>query len=99
MILALMIVGVGTIVLSLIAGLISGTWLGFFTIAIGGSTSSLLFFSLARILENQEQILNQLCNREASLRASRTQEQKICSYCNHHYDADYTSCPKCGHKE
>lgn len=99
MIAALYIVGVVVIISSVIVGFSSGSFLGFIIAVAGGIGSAIIFFALARILENQGNIIYKLDRQEEIERKSRTQEKRICPKCNYIYDGDYTSCPHCGHRE
>lgn len=58
-----------------------------------------VFAALARILENQEVILNKLETQESRQRKIISKEKKVCPKCSTSYDLDYNSCPNCGHKE
>lgn len=56
---------------------------------------AVLFIALANILSNQEEILKKLDlqgNRQRKLMPT-----KVCTKCNHSYDIDCNSCPKCGY--
>jgi uncharacterized paraquat-inducible protein A len=54
-----------------------------------------LFVALANILSNQAEILNRL-DRQDNRQKLLPTEKKVCEKCNHSYDIDYKSCPKCG---
>lgn len=76
-----------------ILGIISFSW----TLLIVNSIFAVLFIALAIILGNQEKILKKL-----DLQGTRQRKllpAKVCIKCNHTYDVDYKSCPKCGYKE
>lgn len=97
MVTALYFIGAITFVISVIAGILSGSFWGFLVAVVGGLSSAIVLFALATILDNQYEILNEL-HRQLAV-ANRTIEKKACSKCNYKYDADYSSCPHCGHKE
>ncbi|NLO08969.1 MAG: hypothetical protein GX129_03755 [Clostridiales bacterium] len=54
-----------------------------------------LFVALANILSNQAEILDKL-DRQDNRQKLLPTEKKVCGKCNHSYDIDYKSCPKCG---
>ncbi|NLK99263.1 MAG: hypothetical protein GX271_01230 [Clostridiales bacterium] len=67
-----------------------------FTLLMVNGVFAVLFIALANILSNQEEILNKLDHHENKLKLLST-EKKKCTKCNHSYDIDYKSCPKCGY--
>lgn len=100
MILALYVIGAAAFVISVAAGFLSGSFVGFFIAIAGGTLSAIILFALAKILENQENILYKLAyQEEVNTKAFIQQEKKICSKCNYKYDNDYSSCPHCGHRD
>lgn len=100
MIAALYIIGVIAIIISAVAGFLSGTVLGFLISVGGGISSAVVLFALVRILENQEDIFYMLQqNQEIVARKFKSQGMKVCSKCNYKYESDSTSCPHCGYRD
>ena len=97
MITALYIIGVIAFAIPVIAGFLSGSFWGFIAAVAGGISSAIVLFALARILENQYEILNKLQYQETV--AKQSLGKKECIKCNYKYDADYSSCPHCGYKD
>jgi len=95
----LYIIGVVAFVISLVAGFSSGSLLGFFISIVGGTSSAVILFALAKIIENQENILYKLQYQEEMNRKSGNKDKKVCPKCNYKYDNDYNSCPHCGHRD
>ena len=89
--------GIFTMIIALIVGIASGSFIGAIFGIIGGITSGIIFFALAFILENQEDIIYKLNKLEEINK--KTRDKLTCNHCNHTYDDDYSSCPKCGHRE
>ena len=98
MVTLLYIIGVIILIISGIAGLYSGSFIGFLISIAGGFATTIIFFALAKILDNQETILYALANQKEKQRKHLIQEKKICSKCNKEYDFDYGSCPHCGYR-
>jgi uncharacterized paraquat-inducible protein A len=87
------------IMVSLIAGVASGSFFRFlFTVASGGITAA-IFFALAMIMGNQEDIIYRLDRQEERMRRMLTKEKVVCPKCNYEHDSDYSSCPHCGYRE
>lgn len=99
MITALMITGALVMIISLIAGFASGSFVGFLAYFGGGIVASIMFFALSKILDNQESILYRLEYIEETAKGSRAREKKVCPNCSRQYDGDRNSCPHCGHRE
>lgn len=97
MVTALYVIGAIVLIIAVVAGFSSGSFWGFLAVIAGGLSSAIILFALAKILENQYEILNKLYH-QGSI-ANRTFEKKVCLKCNYKYDIDYSSCPHCGHKE
>lgn len=68
-------------------------------VLLSGISSALIAIVLAKILVNQEEILNKLDKQDDRQRKILTIEKKVCKKCNYRYDYDYSSCPQCGNKE
>ena len=99
MIFALYAIGAIAFIISLVAGFSSGSPIGFFISLAGGASSAVILFALARILENQENILHKLQYQEEIQRRSRRQDNKVCPKCDYKYESDSTSCPHCGFRD
>jgi uncharacterized paraquat-inducible protein A len=98
MIFALYIAGAVILIISIIAGFSSGSMMGFLVAIAGGVSSALIFFALAKILDNQESILFRLYQREGEGKY-RVLEKTACPKCSYEYDSERNSCPHCGHRE
>lgn len=86
------IVIIGYAAFAPILGIIAFSW----TLLIVNSLFAVLFIALAIILGNQEEILKKL---DLQGRQRKLLPTKVCIKCNHIYDVDYKSCPKCGYEE
>jgi len=93
------IIGLGVIVFSLMGGIMTGSLLGFIAVALGGFATSMIFFALSRIIENQNIIINKLDYQYSQELKARNIDKKLCTKCNKTYDVDYTSCPHCGNRD
>ena len=69
-------VGVIVLIISIIAGIYSGAFMGFLISVAGGIASAIIFFALAKILENQEAILHKLIHQEETQSKHHKQEKK-----------------------
>lgn len=98
MIIVLYTIGIIFLIVSVIYGFAIGGVPGV-TIAISGIISSILYFALAKILGNQEEIFRRLNRIEEAPRRLMRQNNKKCENCGSSYDNDMHSCPHCGHKE
>ncbi|MDP4091235.1 MAG: hypothetical protein Q8930_18465 [Bacillota bacterium] len=99
MISVLYVIGAIVILISVVAGFLAGSFLQFLISAAGGIFSAVIFFALAKILDNQESILYKLEHQEETLRKYLPRPKIVCPKCSYKYDDDYTSCPHCGHRE
>ena len=99
MILALYGIGAIVFIISIIVGFLSGSFFQFLIVTLGGISSAIIFFALAKILDNQESILFKLEHQDEIFRKSFIQPKIVCPKCNYKYDNDYTSCPHCGYRE
>jgi uncharacterized paraquat-inducible protein A len=99
MITALYFIGAIIFIISVTAGIFSGSIMVFLTSVVSGVSSAVVLFALAKILENQENILYRLESQEELQRRVQRQEKKVCSKCNNTYESDYNSCPRCGNRE
>lgn len=95
----LFIVGAVIVLISVIAGIMSGTFAGFMAAIAGGFVSALIFFALGVIIENQETIKGKLDFQYEAFVRSLKAEKKTCSKCGKEYDFDVSSCPNCGNRE
>lgn len=87
------VIGILTIIGGFIFGIISGSFFGFIVALVGGIIGSVIYFVLAKILENQNKILSQL--QSQSIKINKLAEKKICEKWSTKYDEDMTSCPYC----
>lgn len=95
----LYLIGAIIIVASFIAGISSGTFLSFIISAMGGFASSVIFFAVAKIIENQKEIIFKLDFYFSEEKKYKAIEKKTCTKCNREYDEDYNSCPHCGNRD
>lgn len=95
----LYIIGIVVFVVGIIAGIMSGSFMGFIIALISGVTSGTIFFALANILENQQSIMSKLEKHEHLLKKCGTQQKLICKKCNYEYEEDCTYCPNCGYRD
>ena len=98
MISVLYIIGLIVFIISIVVGFSSGSILGFLIALRSGISSAIIFFAVAKILENQENILFKLENQEEMYKKSFIQPKIACPKCNYECDNDYTSCPHCGYR-
>lgn len=98
MTLILVIIGIAILVISVVAGIMTGAFIGFLTAIAGGLASAVIFLALAKVLENQEAILYKLQYFEEIYKSARRQETKVCPKCSRQYEGDMNSCPHCGHR-
>ncbi|WP_407269803.1 hypothetical protein [Radiobacillus sp. PE A8.2] len=96
MIAALIACGIIVLISSVIVGVFSGSFFGFILAVIGGVFSSVIFFALAKIIDNQETMLLKIYKLEDFNRKQVKKEDTVCSKCNYTYDQELNSCPKCG---
>lgn len=95
----LYIIGGIIIIISIIGGFMSGSFLGFLLAVASGGITAIIFFALAKIIENQENIIYKLDKQEENIRKSLVQEKVVCPKCNYEHASDYSSCPHCGYRE
>ena len=93
MVIVLGIIGALILVVSLIAGFVSGSFWGFIFSLTGGIAGSMIFFALAMILDNQERIMSQL--QPPSTQLKHLVGKDTCTRCEKEYEKDRTSCPHC----
>ena len=98
MVIALFASGGVVILIGLIAGFVSGSFIGFLLSLLGGVLSAMIFFALAILIENQDLILTKL-HQEEKHTAKHFKKNKTCSKCEHVYDSIMNSCPRCGTKQ
>jgi len=93
----LRIAGVIVILASIVISFVTPTnFLGFIIIFIGCVIHSMLFFGLAAVLDNQEDILAKLQSQYEQLR--KPPEKITCTRCEKEYDNSYSGCPHCAFK-
>ena len=90
----LTIIGILILFISFVAGITSGSFLGFTVTLAGGIGSSVIFFALSMILSKQEKILYYLESQSTPLK--KLIPQKTCTKCEKKHDGDMSSCPYCG---
>ncbi len=98
MIAALYVLGIASIVVSIIIGFQSGSIFHFLLMLISGIASSIIIFALAKILVNQESILSRIEAHDSNRNRRNRIQKKTCLKCGKEYDEDMNSCPYCGHK-
>lgn len=99
MISVLYVIGVIFLIISIIVGILSGHILGFLIALGSGISSAIIFFALAKILENQELIVFKLeYNEKCMQNLLPAQPMVECQKCNYKYENEYASCPHCGYR-
>ena len=88
----LVVVGIITIILSTIVGIFSGSFLLFLVSVFGGVGGAALYFGIAMVLDNQENMLYLLHNSAPRLEFAKPKHE--CLKCLTPFDTN--SCPKCG---
>lgn len=96
MITALYAAGIIIIIVGIILGINTGTFWGFIIFTLSLLISSIVYFALARILENQSDIYDKIQSLVENTK--KTVEKLVCSECGKNYDSDFSSCPYCGNK-
>jgi large conductance mechanosensitive channel len=91
-------IGAIIIIITIIVGIMSGSFLIFLFVVAIGIVTAIIFFALAKVLENQENILYILDKQEKAIKKSNGEEKVVCPKCNYAHDDDYTSCPHCGYR-
>jgi large conductance mechanosensitive channel len=91
-------IGAIIIIITIIVGIMSGSFLMFLFVVAIGIVIAIIFFALAKILEDQENILYKLDKQEKAIKKSIGEEKVVCPKCNYAHDDDYTSCPHCGYR-
>ncbi len=96
MILILIIIGIATIIIGTVLGFLSGSAVGFI-VALGSSiVSAVIFFALAKVLENQDTIMSMMYELKKELK--NPSKEVICAKCAKTYTSEYSYCPHCGTK-
>lgn len=99
MVLILYIIGVIVFIASVVAGFLSGSFIGFIAFVCGGISTAIIFLALRKILENQQAILDKIQYHGDMSKKLQNQKKKTCTKCNYKYDFDYNSCPHCGKRD
>lgn len=99
MVILLYIIGVIVFIASLVTGFGTGTALGVILGIAGGISSAIVFFALAKIIENQQNMFYMIETLNSFQRESQSKEKKTCPKCNRIYDISFSSCPHCGYRE
>ncbi|GKX29853.1 hypothetical protein SH1V18_23330 [Vallitalea longa] len=94
----LYVVGIIVLIISFITGFRSDQLLLFI---ISGFLSSIIFFALGKIIDNQEEIKYYIkVNMESPKKSYLSKsDKKVCSSCHNEYDVHQKSCPYCGNKD
>ena len=92
----LSIIGALIIIASIIVGILTRSGSGFFVIVIGGVISSIIYFGLAQVLDNQEAIQDRLYRLEELIK--KPPMKIMCVKCEKEYDEGFSSCPHCAHR-
>lgn len=68
---------------------------------LSGFLTSIIFFALGKIIDNQEEIKYYIQLDKDSTKKSYLPDshKKVCSNCNKEYDVHQKSCPYCGNRE
>jgi uncharacterized membrane protein YdjX (TVP38/TMEM64 family) len=96
--LVLYAIGAAVFIISIIVGLMQGSFWGAIMSLGGGISSAVIFFALGKILDNQENILLKLAAQEEINKKHFKLPQVECPKCSYKHDDDYTSCPHCGYR-
>lgn len=100
----LKIIGILTAIVTVIAGIVgaveSDSLLVFTICLISGIIQAIVYYAMARVLENQEEMQWRLRNMELLLQSQNkeTTEKRKCPCCGRSYEIDRDSCPYCGYK-
>ena len=94
---ALIIIGILTIIISIVAGLFTGSFWGFLVCVTIGSSIAMILFSFVHIIDNLRSIRYQL-QLQNELTKKIHEKTKTCSNCDYEYDDTLKSCPRCGHR-
>jgi len=96
--LVLILTGAIAIIISVIVGFGTGSFLGFLIYLVSGVSIALILFSFSQIITNQLNILHQLqVNHEFTRHLHKNDIQ--CPNCDHIYEDTYSSCPNCGYRK
>ncbi|GIN56931.1 hypothetical protein J8TS2_12500 [Lederbergia ruris] len=96
---ALYIFGIIGVLVSLVIGLLSGSFWIFLLTFVGGVIFATIQFALANVLEKQEMILYYLQQQDQFLKKQLGTTLRKCSNCQYEFDAELSSCPRCGSRK
>ncbi len=96
--LVLYVIGAIALIIAIIVGFIQGTFWGFIVSVSGGISLLLIFFALAKILDNQDRILFKIASQYEIYKKYFKQPKVICPNCHNEHESDYSSCPHCGYR-
>jgi len=96
----LQILGFLNILGGLITGIATEGWISFIIWVSAGIIGSSIFFGIAKIIDNQEVIIEKLNNTlGVKTQGGKLYAYKKCTKCNNKIEESYTSCPKCANRE
>ena len=93
---ALYVVGVIALIWGVVIGVAIEALFGSMFYITWGIMNLVLFFCLARVLNNQETILQMLHSQKKETEI--TPDKITCTWCKKEYDNDASSCPHCMHR-
>lgn len=96
--LALILTGAIAIIISVIVGFGTESFLGFLIYLVSGVSVALILFSFSQIITNQLNILHQLQVHHEFTRQLHKNDIK-CPNCDDIHEDTYSSCPNCGYKK
>ena len=96
MIAILYIIGVISIIVGIVLGVDTGSFLGFVAATLGGIIVSVIWFCLAVIVDNQNSIQIKLQEIENQLK--KPPAKITCTKCAKGYDDNISYCPHCAFK-
>ncbi|MFA9559759.1 hypothetical protein ACERII_20830 [Evansella sp. AB-rgal1] len=88
-----------TILIAVVSGFYTGSFLGFLLIMFGGVSTAIIMIALAMIIEYQERIYYLLQYKDKQQRKLLKIDKKECTNCQKKHDFDMNSCPYCGFRE
>ncbi|MCJ7841024.1 hypothetical protein MUB24_08935 [Lederbergia sp. NSJ-179] len=95
----LLILGIVVLILSVIIGFFTGSFWLFLLVILGGIVLASILFALASLHNRQEIILYHLQLQRELLRKQFGIALKKCPNCQYEFDAELSSCPRCGSRK